>query len=613
MNIEFEKINLLLDVAYKNKVRLIKTKTLNEAGINNYDIKKLVEAEILKKQSHGVYKIIYKTLYFYAKDLRRSEMLDEALQCFSKIGKVYEMNSLNYQILKIYILKDDYKRAANLISKMYYKDFANNPKYGHTLLYAYLTNVIFSVSVNIKELKNKLIDWNKGNPTDLKLIVDACINNNFAQAQEYLRNLNNSEISRSKLEILEKLIDNCKRKTQSKTDKLIYFCKTEKYEEAKNYILELKKTNENIQLYDVFYNTITTYFNLINNQIISDNKYSFLMAIESKIENNFDEVLKMLSIKNTTKISKAAEYELKRLLKRNIKLAKDLKNRDFEEYSLIEKDNNITKKSDEYIIARVNKIKNINGIIILDSIENDNMKALIEFCLKDPSINVFSYGDGINKRIALINCERNLNPLQVDNLFRMFQIKFNNGNYFDALEIGKTLLKNGDNLSLIISNLGMCYFKLEFYEKAIEYFNLAINFSDNKEDIESLREYINAASSKIHNKFCYETTSQSVISEAQFYGINCLDEILNFQIKYNTNLEIACLQFGLDVYQINIVKLLLAKKYYRDNLNDLGYEYYYSVLTSKFKNSLLNLMLNDFNDRFLNYKNYAFISRSFKK
>ena len=208
---------------------------MNEAGINNYDIKKLVEAEILKKQSHGVYKIIYKTLYFYAKDLRRSEMLDEALQCFSKIGKVYEMNSLNYQILKIYILKDDYKRAANLISKMYYKDIANNPKYGHTLLYAYLTNVIFSVSVNIKELKNKLIDWNKGNPTDLKLIVDACINNNFAQAQEYLRNLNNSEISRSKLEILEKLIDNCKRKTQSKTDKLIYFCKTEKYEEAKNY------------------------------------------------------------------------------------------------------------------------------------------------------------------------------------------------------------------------------------------------------------------------------------------------------------------------------------------------------------------------------------------
>ena len=74
-----------------------------------------------------------------------------------------------------------------------------------------------------------------------------------------------------------------------------------------------------------------------------------------------------------------------------------------------------------------------------------------------------------------------------------------------------------------------------------------------------------------------------------------------------------CLHFGLDVYQINIVKLILAKKYYQDNLDDLGYEYYYSVLTSNFKNNLLNLLLNEFNDKFINYKNYAFMSRSFKK
>ena len=613
MNIKFEKINSLLDVAYKNKVRLIKTKTLNEAGINNYDIKKFVDAEILKKQSHGVYKIIYKTLYFYAKDLRRANKLDEALQCFSKIGKVYEMNSLNYQMLQIYLLKEDYRTASKLISKMYYKEFSDNPKRGYSLLYAYLTNILFLVSIDIKELRIKLIEWNKRNPSDLKDIVDACLNNNFAQALEYLKKLNNPEISHSKLEILEKLIDNCKRKTQSRIDKLVYYCKEERYEEAKDYILNKKNKGENIHIYDAFYNTIITYLDLTNNQTITDKRYTFLLAIEQKLENNFDEVLKMLFVRGKRNINPKAKEELKRLLKKNIELAKKIKNNSLVHNELVENEkadtiNNI----DNCINSKINEIKNINGIVILNSIADYKTQNLIDCCLSDPCINVLTYGDGPNKRIALIACEKNLNPLQIDNLFKKFQLNFNKGNYFDALEIGKILLKNGDNSSLILSNLGMCYFNLKHYEDAIEYFNLAINLSDNDEEIRSLKEYILEAKSEYG--FCDESTvNQNLISEAQFYGINCLDEILNFQIKYNTNLEIACLHFGLDVYQINIVKLILAKKYYQDNLDDLGYEYYYSVLTSNFKNNLLNLLLNEFNDKFINYKNYAFMSRSFKK
>lgn len=87
---------------------------------------------------------------------------------------------------------------------------------------------------------------------------------------------------------------------------------------------------------------------------------------------------------------------------------------------------------------------------------------------------------------------------------------------------------------------------------------------------------------------------------AKKYNISDLDVILKFQMQTKTNLEIACLYRGLDAYQINLVKLILAMSCYNIGNFSLGHEFYMCVISSVYTNELIESLIDDININLIN-------------
>ena len=93
---------------------------------------------------------------------------------------------------------------------------------------------------------------------------------------------------------------------------------------------------------------------------------------------------------------------------------------------------------------------------------------------------------------------------------------------------------------------------------------------------------------------------------------NLLENIFDFYSNTEDNFEIACLQYGLDVYQINILKLLIAKNYYLLNDFENGDLYYYSVLSSDYQNDITKSLIGELDEK-ENLGNSIITSRQINK
>ncbi|MBQ9834265.1 MAG: hypothetical protein IJO33_03645 [Bacilli bacterium] len=76
-----------------------------------------------------------------------------------------------------------------------------------------------------------------------------------------------------------------------------------------------------------------------------------------------------------------------------------------------------------------------------------------------------------------------------------------------------------------------------------------------------------------------------------------IGNIFDFYANTGVNFEIACLQFELDVYQINILKLLIAKYCYSINDFEKGDLYFYSVLESDYQNDKTKSLIEEIEEK----------------
>ena len=109
---------------------------------------------------------------------------------------------------------------------------------------------------------------------------------------------------------------------------------------------------------------------------------------------------------------------------------------------------------------------------------------------------------------------------------------------------------------------------------------------------------------KINSKFDDPSLSESKINILKILLNTCIEKqnelignIFDFYTNTGVNFEIACLQFGLDAYQINILKLLIAKHYYSLSDFENGDLYYYSVIESKYQNDVTKSLIEELEEK----------------
>ena len=171
---------------------------------------------------------------------------------------------------------------------------------------------------------------------------------------------------------------------------------------------------------------------------------------------------------------------------------------------------------------------------------------------------------------------KKLDYKQIDNSFGKKIIVFNNAindnanieeikNLYEAKDYQKCLKKCLDFIVLDPENN-----KEGYYYAALCYWNLG----DERQSTKYQECY------KMLEKNDFGILGVKIDSDFNFYGINDIKRILEFSNTYNKSLDFACISYGLNESQIELVKLLIAKCYFAIG-DDEKANFYINSLSSK--------------------------------
>ena len=99
-------------------------------------------------------------------------------------------------------------------------------------------------------------------------------------------------------------------------------------------------------------------------------------------------------------------------------------------------------------------------------------------------------------------------------------------------------------------------------------------------------------------------SDNQVLNDFTFYGIKDIDKILSLYQSHNISLDLACISYGYSAYQINIIKILIAKYYYSIGDQEKGDLYYEAATDSNYQNEVVRVAIKELED----YKSYQFIN-----
>ena len=166
------------------------------------------------------------------------------------------------------------------------------------------------------------------------------------------------------------------------------------------------------------------------------------------------------------------------------------------------------------------------------------------------------------------------------------------------------MLTGGHPKGFVCCKLGVYYLKRNKKDLALDYFIVA-NYLDAELDlenaIENLKQKIDAL--EYEKNIGIELTEDEFINDLdEFYGIENFDEIL-YLIKKGLSITEICKLNNIDEDTKNIICLILAKKYYADDLEIIGDNYLKMVEKSK-RNSETNKILQEVknNKKFYKYR-----------
>lgn len=164
------------------------------------------------------------------------------------------------------------------------------------------------------------------------------------------------------------------------------------------------------------------------------------------------------------------------------------------------------------------------------------------------------------------------------------------GDYEKALTAFKEVLNNhyvtGNNLA----SIGYVYTKIGRSFDAIPYFKAATFFNKgrgkNKDYtwlVDSIMLEGKAPVKDDDKKPFVKMSVDDFTNQDEYYGINGFEEILNYMLTNKVSLQEACISLGYTDDEINIIRIIFAKKYYKQGDTSKGDEFLKAAIQSEKK------------------------------
>ena len=266
-------------------------------------------------------------------------------------------------------------------------------------------------------------------------------------------------------------------------------------------------------------------------------------------------------------------------------------------------------KYDRYIIKKYNKyLYKIYNNVLVDKIYNNEtlnrIVSILFFIKKDfnkinvPEILTIYYLDTYD----LINAHKYYNDNYYDNIIyyfkndcyrsALFYDKFvecsdqGDSNYLIAIELYKLFIKKNKSTNLnIYLSIGICYYNLEKYDKAINYFLLSYQNDKHKKD-NVLLYYI--AEYYYNIKKNYSLSKKYLLLSAKHGNINALDGLGIYYENKIKDIDTALRYYNLAcTYNHPASQLNLGNYYYSKGNYDESLKYYFLAINNKQSNDKL--------------------------
>ena len=238
-----------------------------------------------------------------------------------------------------------------------------------------------------------------------------------------------------------------------------------------------------------------------------------------------------------------------------------------------------------------------HGIIILKPMNEERRRVIYNIVNKYPDMTSFSIGAEPNKQLVLRYRKISNECVDIKKLIEDSKLYYRNGNYKKCIETNLQILQTNSPSAITYSRIGMSYLKLGNIDEAITYLTVATYVSVAQGGNLDYTDFVNVLKNKISkaDKKPYFKMSMSDFKDdlQENYGIKNLDQITAYIFENDLDIETVCSEFGVPIEQIDVIKLIFAKKYYSQGNYEMGDTFVKSVERSKDKTPFVLKLFNE--------------------
>lgn len=241
----------------------------------------------------------------------------------------------------------------------------------------------------------------------------------------------------------------------------------------------------------------------------------------------------------------------------------------------------------EFIEASHKLLVKNRGIIVLEPMNSEKRKLIHDMVDKYSDMVSFSIGCEPNRQVVLRYKKDTKEYVDIRKLVNDGKEYYKNGHYEECIKTYLDVLQFREPKASSYARIGMAYSKLDNKDMAVMYLKVAMQVSikEGRElDFTQIIAVLEGKVCKGDRKPYFKMNEDNFRNDLhENYGIENLDEIISYIFGNNLDVEVACRDLGVPSEQVNIIRLICAKKYYSQGNYSTGDIFVRTVEKSKNK------------------------------
>lgn len=377
--------------------------------------------------------------------------------------------------------------------------------------------------------------------------------------------------------ILKKLILLADDKEQKNKEKILVLIKNKNYERARVLLENRALRHRTKKLEQVTYILIEKIIVLVNTkkspEINLDETKDYVQAIKN---NNFELALKLIENYNSEHSINFNKVPLYFLLRDICKIIKNIKN--YQNYCIDNKLLNNPEQSSNLVANKYEEIKKY-GIATIKCHSKEEVAEILKDIINYPEIEGILI-DNENTVVLKYSPYKDVNnniPEKIkkaDNYIEQEKIK-------EATYLYLEILKCENISSIIYFKLSLCFMALNNYEKALEYFNTAMEIGKNDGNDYDIYFLINNLQVMLEN-----LKIRPVLKDQNLkfnFGLGNISEITDIIMLMKINVDEACKKLLINKEETELIKLVYAREFFSKGEIKIGEKFLKSVEQSENK------------------------------